>query len=118
MLNIKPINENQVVHVTVSGTVTKEDYEQLLPQLESLLQLHETVRFYVDLEGLSGFEAEALWEDIKFDAKHKDQYGKTAIVGDKRWEEWGTKISSFFLDAEMRFFYTAQSTQAWEWVNS
>ncbi len=117
MLNTKPINENQVVHINASGTLTKEDYKQLLPQLESLLQQHETVRFYIDLEGLSSFEMGALWEDIKFDSKYKNQYGKTAIVGNKKWEEWGTKISSLLFDAEIRFFYTDKSTQAWEWVN-
>lgn len=118
MLKIDNINDKQVVTISVSGKVTKDDYEKILPQLEGLLEQYKTLRFYITLDDLSGFEKEALWKDIKFDAKHKNQYGKTAIVGDKKWEEWGIKISNLFFDAEMQFFYTDQLTKAWEWVNS
>jgi hypothetical protein len=54
---------------------------------------------------------------VKFDYKHSSRYGKTAIVGHKKWQEWGTKISKLFLDTEMRFFYEDQSDEAWRWVN-
>ena len=53
-----------------------------------------------------------------FDFKYKNQYGRTAIVGDKKWEEWGTKISRMFFDSEMKFFYEDQSDDARNWVNA
>jgi len=118
MLRIDDLNENRVLTVTVSERLTKEDYERLLPELEELLQKHGHLKFFIKIESLSGFEMEALWKDIKFDFKHKNQYGKTAIVGDKKWEEWGTKISKIFFDSEMKFFYKDQSDEAWNWVNA
>jgi hypothetical protein len=117
MLRIDHPNENKVVTVTVSKQLTKEDYQRLLPELEEMLKQYGALRFYIELKEFSGFEMGALWEDIKFDYKHKNQYGKTAIVGDKHWEEWGTKISKLFFDAEMKFFYEDQSDEAWSWVN-
>lgn len=111
-------NENKVVTVHAGGTLTKDDYLRLLPDLEEALEKHGTLRFFITLENFTGFEPGALWEDIKFDYKHKNQYGKTAIVGDSKWEEWGTKISGLFFDSEMRFFYKGQNDEAWEWVNS
>jgi len=45
-------------------------------------------------------------------------FGKTAIVGDKKWEESGTKISKLFFDSKMKFFYKDQSDEVWRWVNS
>jgi hypothetical protein len=66
--------------------ITKEDYERLLPELEKLLDNHSRLRFFIKLENLSGFDTEALWKEIKFDYKHKNQYGRTATVGDKKWE--------------------------------
>lgn len=118
MLKIGTLNENQVLTVTASQKLTKEDYTCLLPELEKLLEKHGSLRFYIVLEDFAGFELGALTEDIKFDIRHKNQFGKTAIVGDKKWEEWGTKISKIFFCSEMAFFYKDQSDEAWDWVNS
>lgn len=118
MINIDKPNENNVLTATASGKLTKEDYTRLLPELENLLKEYGTLRFYIRLENFSGFEMGALWEDIKFDIKHQQLYGKTAIVGDSKWEEWITKFFSLFFDAEMKFFYEDQVEEAWKWVNN
>ena len=94
MLRIDNLNEHQVVTITATGKLTKEDYVRLLPELEQLFEKFETLRFFILLKDFSGLELDALWQDIKFDYKHKKQFGKTAIAGDKKWEEVGTKISS------------------------
>ena len=39
-----------------------------------------------------------------------------AIVGDKRWEKWGTDISNPFFGAEMRFLEPVQRQQAERWL--
>ena len=117
MLKVENLNENKVLSITASGKLTKEDYTSMLPELEDLLKNHGMIRFYLRLEDFEGFEWEALWEDIKFDYAHQRQYGKTAIVGNKKWEELGTKFSSLFFDAEMKFFYKEQAQDAWDWVN-
>ena len=117
MLKVENLNENKVLPIIVSGTLTMEDYISLLPELEDLLKKQGVIRFYIRLEDFEGFELEALWEDIKFDFAHQRQYGKTAIVGSKKWEEWGTRFSSLFLGAETKFFYKDQAQDAWDWVN-
>ncbi len=118
MLTIENINEHQVVTIVATGKLIKEDYVRLLPELEQKFEKFETLRFLIVLEDFSGLELDALWQDITFDYKYKKQYGKTAIVGDKKWEEVGTKISSLFFQSEMKFFYQDQKDVAWNWVNS
>lgn len=118
MLRIDDLNENKVLRITVSGKLTKSDYALFLPDIEKLLGEHGTLRFYIQLVGFSGFEAGALWEDIKFDVRNKEKFGKIAIVGEKKWEEWGTKFSKLFFGSEIRFFYEDQSDSAWEWINA
>lgn len=117
MLRIDNLNENRVLTLTASDKLTRKDYEHLLPDLEDMLNKHGTLRFYIMLEDLSGFDLGALWQEIKFDYKHKNQFGKTAIVGDKKWEEWSTTFSKLFFDSEMKFFYKDKSVEAWKWVN-
>lgn len=113
MLRIEHLNENRVLTLTAGGRLTKEDYEQALPKMEELLEKHGRLRFLIKLENFSGFEPAALWEDLRFDFKHRDEYGKIAIVGDKKWEEWGTKISKPFFESEVKFFEDEDKAEAW-----
>lgn len=117
MLKMEGVNENRVLTLAANGKLTAEDYRRLLPDLEKKLEEYGALRFYIKLEDFDGFDMGALWEDLKFDRKHAHQYGKTAIVGDEKWEELGTRFSNLFMDAEMRFFYKDQQLEAWDWVN-
>jgi hypothetical protein len=40
------------------------------------------------MRDFQGWDARALWEDIKWDAKHFNQIERVAMVGDKKWQEW------------------------------
>lgn len=117
MLDIGKPNENNVVTVTASGRLTKEEFEKSAPELEELYQRHDKLRFFIKLDDFSGFEIGALWEDLKFYRKHANESGRTAIVGDKTWEEWATRLSSVFFSPEVEFFYKDRENEAWEWVN-
>ena len=118
MLRIDGLNEDKVLTITVGGKLTKQDYTQLLPQVAQMLDEHGKLHFYLKLEDFSGFEMAAMWEELKFDIKYKDRFGKVAVVGEKEWEKWGTKISAIFFPSETRFFYKDQTTQAWQWINA
>lgn len=117
MIDIGTPNENNVVPVTASGKLTKEEYERAIPECEELFRQHDKLRFFIKLEDFSGFELGALWEDIKFYRSHANELGRTAIVGEKTWEEWATRFSSLFYSPEVRFFYKDAESEAWEWVN-
>ena len=118
MLSINGPNENRVMTVIVSGELTREDYARLLPELEKILEKFESLRFFIRLRDFEGIEAGAVWEDLKFDVKHSDQYGRSAIVGSNRWEKWATQIANLFFSAEMKFFPEEDREQGWVWVNS
>ena len=118
MLTLEGINENRVISITASGKLTRQDYEELIPQVEDLLEKFGSLRFFIKARGITGVEVRALWEDIKFDARHADEFGKTAIVGEKRWQAWGTDIASLFFDAPMKYFDHADEKLAWTWVNT
>lgn len=117
MLTIDDLNEHRVLSITARGKLTKDQYLQLLPELEKILQESSPLRFYIKLEEFTGLELGALWEDIKFDYKHKKNFGKKAIVGNKKWEEWGIKICWLFFHSDMKFFYDEQKEEAWKWLS-
>ncbi len=65
-----------------------------------------------------GIELRALWDEMKFDVHHAWQIERCAVVGDRAWEAWMSKLSRpIFSLAEIRFFDVAERDKAWEWIN-
>ncbi len=92
MLKIDALNENRVLSITARGKLTKDQYLQLLPELEKILQKSSPLRFYIKLEEFTGLELGALWEDIKFDYKHKNNFGKKSNCWKQKMARMGIKI--------------------------
>jgi hypothetical protein len=64
-----------------SAGAVKEDYEHFVPEFERLVRQHGKLRVLFDMTGFHGWEASALWEDIKFDSKHFADIERLAMVG-------------------------------------
>ncbi len=64
----------------------------------------------------AGWDAASFWRDLKFDVEHPKTFGRLAIVGDERWEEWVAKASDLLFDAEIRFFGPDELARAESWA--
>ncbi|MGZ3413885.1 MAG: STAS/SEC14 domain-containing protein [Isosphaeraceae bacterium] len=110
-------SSGKVFGMRVSGKLAHQDYERFVPLLEKLIEDHGSVRCLVELTDLQGIEPRALWDEIQFDVHHARQIERCAVVGDKKWEAWMTKLSRpIFARAEMRFFDRAETEKAWQWI--
>jgi len=107
----------KVIEIHVEGKLSKEDYDQFVPQVEGLIQQHGKLRLLVDLHDFHGWEASALWEDIKFDVKHFRDFDKLAIVGEKRWERGMAAFCKPFTTATVRYFNRDEAQRAHEWIH-
>ena len=115
-LNREVIAGNRVLVVRASGKLSKEDYEQFIPAVESLINEQSKIRLLFVMHDFHGWEAGALWEDIKFDLKHFADIERLAIVGEKRWEEWMAAFCRPFTSAEIRYFDQSQADEANSWI--
>ena len=66
----------------------------------------------IELKDFEGWDFKGLWADLKFDVSHQEQMDRIAILGDKRWQDWGTTLSDPFFKAELKFFETDERAAA------
>jgi SpoIIAA-like len=86
--------------------------------LEKRIEEHGSIRCLVEMTDLHGIELRARWDEIQFDVRHARQIERCAVVGDRAWEAWLTKLSRrIFFNAEIRFFDLADREKAWEWID-
>lgn len=109
---------NNVAKVAISGKLSKEDYEIFAPMVESLIDRHGKIRMLFQMTDFHGWDAGALWEDIKFDVKHHGDIERLAFVGEKKWEEWMAKICRPFTSAAIKYFDVSELAAAEEWIAS
>src|SRR5262249_22275256 len=94
----------KVVVATLSGELTKQNYEHFVPELERLIRQHGKVRMLVRMHDFQGWTMGALWEDIKFDLKHFRHIERLALVGDSKWEAGMAAFCRPFTTATIRYF--------------
>ena len=112
-------DRSEYLVIRAGGTLSKQDYEAAVPEIENALRQRagRPLRVLILLEGFRGWEIDALWQELKFDMRHNDDFGRIAVVGDSRVQEWGTKLSKPFFDAELRYFDEAEREAAEAWLS-
>ncbi len=108
--------QGSCLEMMASGRLRKEDYKKFVPRFEQIVQEVGPLHILIRLEDLDGAEPAALWEDLKFDSQHQNDMTKIAIVGNKDWQEWGTRLSKPFFKAEIRYFNDSELDDARRWL--
>lgn len=116
MFDILEKTSKKVLATKISGKLDHQDYNQIFPLVEDTVRKYGKVCLYVELENFEGWDnAQAVWDELKT-FKYINDLEKVAVVGDKKWEEYATKASSFVLPAKIKYFLPEQKEEAKNWV--
>ncbi len=110
--------EDNIIVITVSSTLTKEDYETLTPRLEQEAERHDTLRLVWEMQDFRGWQPGALLEDAKLDAQLNGKVTMLAMVGETRWQSWMTQLTRPFASGEVRYFDETERGAAYTWIRS
>ena len=115
-IQLKEEKGGKLLEVHVAGKLTREDYGHFVPEFERLVRLHGKLSVLFDMSGFHGWEAGALWEDVKFDLKHFTDIERLAMVGDQKWEHGMATFCKPFTSATIRYIDQADAAGARQWL--
>ena len=116
--NVVEHAEGKIIEIQISGKLTKEAYDAFLPMTEAKITEFGKVRMLVILNDFHGWDAGALWEDIKFDLKHHGHIDRLAIVGETKWEKGMAAFCKPFTSATIQYFDISDVAKAREWIQA
>ncbi|MBR9802612.1 STAS/SEC14 domain-containing protein [bacterium] len=116
--NVTETAVGNVIEVQLSGKLTKEAYHEFVPFTEEKIKEHGKIRLLVVLHDFHGWDAGAMWEDIKFDLHHFRDIERLAIVGESRWEKGMASFCRPFTTANVKYFEKEQLDEARQWITS
>ena len=110
------IEKSIVMTVKFSGDVDQSDYEQLTPEVKALVEAQGSIRMLLDLTGFKWEKAEAWKSDLDFGKELGQKIDRMAIVGNKQWLSWMTKLADSHYARQAKYFDADSLTSAWEWL--
>lgn len=111
-------NDGKLLVIRMTGKLHKDDYQHFVLIVEKAVQKNRKVRMLVQMHSFHGWDAGALWEDVKFDLQHFNHIERLAVVGEKIWEKWMATFCKLFTTATIRYFPSEQAAEARGWITA
>jgi hypothetical protein len=106
----------KVLKIDLHEKLSRADYEKFVPETERLIGQYGKIRILMTMHDFHGWDAGALWQDIKWDFRHFNHIERVAIVGEKNWQKWMASFCKPFTTAQVRYFTFDQLDAANEWI--
>jgi len=107
---------DKVLGFKLSGKLHDEDYQTFVPRVDQAIAESGKVRMLAQFHDFHGWDAHALWDDIKFATTHCTKIERIALVGEKKWEEWMAKVCKPFTMAKVKYFDASELDAARQWL--
>ncbi|EAS43998.1 STAS/SEC14 domain-containing protein [Photobacterium profundum] len=106
---------NFFMEIKAIGTLTHADYEKITPIIDEALEgvTVPIVNVYIDGTEFDGWQLQAAWDDLKIGLKHGKKFDKVALYGNQHWQEVMSRIGSWFVSGEVRYFDDPLEALAW-----
>ena len=116
MIEQLPESAGKILGFKMSGKLHDADYKSFVPLVDKAIGQDGKVRILAQFHDFHGWDAHALWDDIKFSTTHCTKIERIALVGDKTWEKWMAKVCKPFTMAKVNYFDAADIDKAWAWL--
>ena len=120
MIEVLPDSGGNILVLKTAGKLTDADYKDvLIPRLESIIRDHGKARILVDVGvDFRGWEPAAFWDDARFGITHRRDFEKLGVIGGPQWTEWGVKLATLIVCAEIRSFPAGERGEALKWIRA
>lgn len=115
-IEMREENGGRILDVGLIGTLENEDYPPLIGEFRRLAGLYGKIRVLLDMTRFHGWDAGALWEEMKFDLQHLDEMDRLAVIGDKKWQHAIAGFAKAVFPAATRYFDLADAARARAWI--
>jgi len=100
----------------LSGKLHDEDYKKFVPMVDEAIAKGGKARILAVFHDFHGWDAHALWDDIKFSTTHCTKIQKIALVGENEWQKWMAKVCIPFTMAKIKYFGAGELDAAKKWL--
>jgi hypothetical protein len=110
------MTRDNLIAVRVSGTLSTQEVDYFKAMVREVIDQFGEVRVYFEMQQFDGWQIDSFLENAFFDMAHAGRYSKVAMVGEKNWQAWITRLVDIVKRGEVRYFDLDNRLEAVEWV--
>ena len=107
---------NKMVALIVRGSVTRQDFDEILPKFEAFMEKHDKIRLLEIVESFDGFDPSIMWDGMIFDFKAIPHISHCAVVSDIPWMSPMAKAAGAMTPIKMKTFNLNEVEAAQVWL--
>lgn len=109
--------EDNIYLLRIGGVLKKSELDAAQTDFVQHIVPAGVIKLLVILEGFTGWERGAAWDDTEFFFSHRNDFEKMAIVGDTRWEAEALAFTGAGLrQGPVKFFPETAEADARAWL--
>lgn len=108
----------KIAEMTVSGRITKADYDAITGPLSDFAERHGTIRFLEIVRDFGGFDPSVLVPGIRYDFRMMPHISHVAVVSDLGWISPVVKAAGAVMPFRMRVYDLGEEAAAREWLKT
>jgi hypothetical protein len=115
MIHVVAQEENRI-EIALNDTVTKDEFVQIIHQLESLCRTYGPINVLFDASFLKVYDFKIILDEYTFYKEYKDQLKRVAVVSGMKFESFIANLFKNFIDVELRTFKPEEIEDARKWI--
>lgn len=116
MLQFSEPQIQNIISVTISGKVTKEDIERIVQQVKETRKRYDKVRIYLEIPHFEGYTLQGFFDDLKRSMEYINDFEKAAVVTNQEWIGKVGKLMEIFTKADIKSFSLDEKELARQWL--
>lgn len=106
MIEVHEQLDSNIVEVTLSGSVTAQEFDNTLATFKGAIERHGRLRVLVNLGELDTppIPLHKLWDEVKFSFEHLSDITHVAVVADQGWISAYVNMLNPLMKAELKHF--------------
>ncbi len=116
MIKTEIISPN-ALKIVVPDKLKADDFREIAPQIDSLINQHGKIRLLVDASGFNGWENIAAFEKhAGFVKDHQQKIERIAVIAAHEWQHWLIGAVRIFVHPEVRAYDKSHASEALRWI--
>jgi hypothetical protein len=115
-MQLLPMTRDNLIALRVTNTLSTEETAQFKAMVREVIEQYGDVRVYFEMLSFDGWQLDSFLDNALFDIAFANRYSKVAMVGEKSWQAWITKLADIVKRGEVRYFDVNERMEAVEWV--
>lgn len=108
--------EENKIELALNDTLTKEEFTQIIHQLESLCRTFGPINVLFDASQLAVYDFKILIDEFSFFREFNDKVQRIALVSDMKFETFLANLFKGFIDMELKTFKPGDIESARKWI--